>query len=188
MKRIRVFIKKLHRNKRGFTFVECIVAVALLAIIGTLAFSLFSNASRYMVKARQEETKQNAAESMALQDTYMNDEGDYIIYSSDVLVVSRIENPDYDSNNASSIRYFANYSARLTYTTEYGNVTIEIPLKLSPDKYDEQPGSGKVNPYKRYMVLTDGLNGEGLLTGRKIYIYDTLQENGILYSSDVYED
>ena len=35
-------LKRLKLNKKGFTFAECIVAIALFAIVGTLAFTMFN--------------------------------------------------------------------------------------------------------------------------------------------------
>ena len=74
MKNMRFFrLKKL--NKKGFTFVECICAIALFAIIGTMAFSMFSNSSRYMSKAKQEDAKQTEA-----QEAYKKDDFSTILF------------------------------------------------------------------------------------------------------------
>ena len=52
---MRKVLKRLKLNKKGFTFAECIVAIALFAIVGTLAFTMFNTATRYMSKAKKEE-------------------------------------------------------------------------------------------------------------------------------------
>ena len=58
-------LKRLKLNKKGFTFAECIVAIALFAIVGTLAFTMFNTATRYMSKAKKEEAKLAEAQEMA---------------------------------------------------------------------------------------------------------------------------
>ncbi|MEG2456623.1 MAG: prepilin-type N-terminal cleavage/methylation domain-containing protein, partial [Clostridia bacterium] len=67
MKKFRLF-KKL--NKKGFTFVECVCAIALFAIIGTMAFSMFTNSTRYMSDAKREEIKQTEAQKMLHEDNF----------------------------------------------------------------------------------------------------------------------
>ena len=59
---MRKVLKRLKLNKKGFTFAECIVAIALFAIVGTLAFTMFNTATRYMSKAKKEEAKRAQAQ------------------------------------------------------------------------------------------------------------------------------
>lgn len=85
---MRKVLKRLKLNKKGFTFAECIVAIALFAIVGTLAFTMFNTATRYMSKAKKEEAKRAQAQEQALLNTFKYKEGDevkgYIIYPSRV--------------------------------------------------------------------------------------------------------
>ena len=56
---------RLKLNKKGFTFAECIVAIALFAIVGTLAFTMFNTSVKYMQKAKREDAKLAEAQEMA---------------------------------------------------------------------------------------------------------------------------
>lgn len=143
-------IKKL--NNKGFTLVECIVAVALFAIIGTLAFSMFNNSARYMNKAKKEEEKQSIAMEMSQAEkfTYTYNENVYpIIYSAEKL---KIEYTVLDADKKVTI---PNYNIEMTYATGYGDVTLLIAIKLAPTKNNKQPGLDKARKYQRYLVLSD---------------------------------
>lgn len=177
-------------NKKGFTFVECIVAVALFAIIGTLGFSMFSNSARYMSKAKKEEAKQSQAQKAAQIDDYKTIDVDsvekYIVYSAQTLTVQ------YTVLNNKTV---ANYYASLTYSTDYGDVNIMTPIKPAPDIEGKQPLKNTINATSitRYMVLSDGYSQSGtstIIKGRYIYIYDNPVQttNGILSVEDEYVD
>ncbi|MDY6210741.1 MAG: prepilin-type N-terminal cleavage/methylation domain-containing protein, partial [Eubacteriales bacterium] len=109
-------MKRLKLNKKGFTFAECIVAIALFAIVGTLAFTMFNTATRYMSKAKKEEAKRAQAQEQALLNTFMyNDK--YIVYPHSILQVSYI---------STSKGKVAQYAAVLNYDTDYGSVPFAI--------------------------------------------------------------
>lgn len=171
----------IRHNKKGFTFVECIVAVALFAIIGTLAFSMFNNSARYMSKAKKEEEKQSQATMAAQSDTYKNSDGLYIIFSAKTLVI------EYSVINNMTI---ANYYASIIYSTDYGDVTIMTAIAPAADANGEQPGHLIATSYTRYKVLSDGYSGSKILVGRYIYIFDnSLQtENSVLDKLSEYND
>lgn len=149
-------LKRLKLNKKGFTFAECIVAIALFAIVGTLAFTMFNTATRYMSKAKKEEAKRSQAQEQALLNTFMYKEGDevmgYIIYPSRVLQVS------YISTSKGNV---AQYSVVLNYNTDYGSVPFAVAV--------EKVGAPKV-PYihsiTKYQVTSD----KG--TKRILFVYD----------------
>lgn len=149
-------LKRLKLNKKGFTFAECIVAIALFAIVGTLAFTMFNTATRYMSKAKKEEAKRAQAQEQALLNTFKYKEGDevigYIIYPSRVLQVSYIR---------TSKGNVPQYSVVLNYDTDYGPVPFAVSV--------EKNGTPKV-PYHhnitRYQVTSD----KG--TKRILFVYD----------------
>lgn len=153
-------LKRLKLNKKGFTFAECIVAIALFAIVGTLAFTMFNTATRYMSKAKKEEAKRAQAQEQALLNTFMYKEGDevkgYIIYPSRVLQVSYIKAT---LNNVE--QNVAQYSVVLNYDTDYGSVPFAVAV--------EKVGAPKV-PYihsiTKYQVTSD----KG--TKRILFVYD----------------
>lgn len=153
-------LKRLKLNKKGFTFAECIVAIALFAIVGTLAFTMFNTATRYMSKAKKEEAKRAQAQEQALLNTFKYTEGDkvigYIIYPRRVLQVSYIKAT---LNNVE--QNVAQYSVVLNYDTDYGSVPFAVAV--------EKNGTPKV-PYHhnitRYQVTSD----KG--TKRILFVYD----------------
>lgn len=116
-------LKRLKLNKKGFTFAECIVAIALFAIVGTLAFTMFNTATRYMSKAKKEEAKRAQAQEQALLNTFMyNDK--YIVYPHSILQVSYIRTTkDNEEQNV------AQYAAVLNYDTDYGAVPFAISIE-----------------------------------------------------------
>ena len=146
-------LKRLKLNKKGFTFAECIAAIALFAVIGTLAFSMFNTSTRYMSKAKKEEAKRAQAQEQALVDTFMF-EGKYIVYPSSILQVSYVDTKDGKA---------AQYAAVLSYDTDYGAVPFAIPI--TPTK--EQASVDPVYPLTRYQVASD----KG--TKRWIFIFDS---------------
>lgn len=148
-------LKRLKLNKKGFTFAECIVAIALFAIVGTLAFTMFNTATRYMSKAKKEEAKRSQAQEQALLNTFMYNEGDtkgYIIYPSRVLQVT------YISTSKGNV---PQYAVVLNYNTDYGSVPFAVAV--------EKVGAPKV-PYihsiTKYQVTSD----KG--TKRILFVYD----------------
>ena len=137
---MRKVLKRLKLNKKGFTFAECIVAIALFAIVGTLAFTMFNTATRYMSKAKKEEAKRSQAQEQALLNTFMyNDQ--YIVYPHSILQVSYI---------STSKGKVAQYAAVLNYDTDYGAVPFAVAV--------EKVGAPKV-PYihsiTKYQVTSD---------------------------------
>lgn len=107
-------LKRLKLNKKGFTFAECIVA-----IVGTLAFTMFNTATRYMSKAKKEEAKRSQAQEQALLNTFMyNDQ--YIVYPHSILQVSYI---------STSKGKVPQYAAVLNYDTDYGSVPFAISIE-----------------------------------------------------------
>ena len=72
---MRKVLKRLKLNKKGFTFAECIVAIALFAIVGTLAFTMFNTATRYMSKAKKEEAKRAQAQEQKVKKRGKNSKG-----------------------------------------------------------------------------------------------------------------
>lgn len=158
---MRKVLKRLKLNKKGFTFAECIVAIALFAIVGTLAFTMFNTATRYMSKAKKEEAKRAQAQEQALLNTFMYKEDDevkgYIIYPSRVLQVS------YISTSKGNV---PQYAAVLNYDTDYGSVPFAVSV--------EKVGASKayIHSITKYQVTSD----KG--TKRILFIYD---DDGIDY-------
>lgn len=149
-------LKRLKLNKKGFTFAECIVAIALFAIVGTLAFTMFNTATRYMSKAKKEEAKRSQAQEQALLNTFMyNDQ--YIVYPHSILQVSYI---------STSKGKVPQYAAVLNYDTDYGSVPFAVSV--------EKVGASKahIHSITKYQVTSD----KG--TKRILFIYD---DDGIDY-------
>ena len=157
---MRKVLKRLKLNKKGFTFAECIVAIALFAIVGTLAFTMFNTATRYMSKAKKEETKRSQAQEQALLNTFKYKEGDkelgYIIYPSRVLQVSYIKAT---LNNVE--QNVAQYSVVLNYDTDYGSVPFAVAVEKSGT-----PKVPHIPSITKYQVTSD----KG--TKRILFIYD----------------
>ena len=153
---MRKVLKRLKLNKKGFTFAECIVAIALFAIVGTLAFTMFNTATRYMSKAKKEEAKRSQAQEQALLNTFMYKEGDevmgYIIYPSRVLQVS------YISTSEGNV---PQYSVVLNYDTDYGSVPFAVAVEKSGT-----PKVPHIPSITKYQVTSD----KG--TKRILFIYD----------------
>ena len=135
-------LKRLKLNKKGFTFAECIVAIALFAIVGTLAFTMFNTATRYMSKAKKEEAKRSQAQEQALLNTFMyNDK--YIVYPHSILQVS------YISTSKGNV---AQYAAVLNYDTDYGSVPFAISIERTKvQTTDTLLG----HAFTRYQVTSD---------------------------------
>lgn len=153
---MRKVLKRLKLNKKGFTFAECIVAIALFAIVGTLAFTMFNTATRYMSKAKKEEAKRAQAQEQALLNTFKYTEGDkvigYIIYPRRVLQVSYIN---------TSKGNVPQYSVVLNYNTDYGSVPFAVAVEKNGT-----PKTQYTYNITRYQVTSD----KG--TKRILFIYD----------------
>ncbi len=154
---------RLKLNKKGFTFAECIVAIALFAIVGTLAFTMFNTSARYMSKAKKEEAKLAESQEMAYKENFKNAEGKTIIYGKNVLHIEYVVT----GNNQTAPSYFAQFS----YTTSYGEVLHSFPISLIEE--DVRYGDGGY-PYRRYQVTSD------VGTKRIICIYTERETNGVL--------
>lgn len=142
---MRKVLKRLKLNKKGFTFAECIVAIALFAIVGTLAFTMFNTATRYMSKAKKEEAKRSQAQEQALLNTFMyNDK--YIVYPHSILQVSYIRTTQ--NNVEQNVPQFA---AVLNYDTDYGSV----PFAISIEPTKVQATTYPIYPFTRYQVTSD---------------------------------
>lgn len=143
---MRKVLKRLKLNKKGFTFAECIVAIALFAIVGTLAFTMFNTATRYMSKAKKEEAKRSQAQEQALLNTFMyNDK--YIVYPHSILQVSYIK---VTQNNVE--QNVAQYAAVLNYDTDYGSV----PFAISIERTKVQTTNTLLGyAFTRYQVTSD---------------------------------
>lgn len=138
-------LKRLKLNKKGFTFAECIVAIALFAIVGTLAFTMFNTATRYMSKAKKEEAKRSQAQEQALLNTFMYKDK-YIVYPHSILQVSYIKATQ---NNVE--QNVAQYAAVLNYDTDYGSV----PFAISIEPTKVQATTYPIYPFTRYQVTSD---------------------------------
>lgn len=139
-------LKRLKLNKKGFTFAECIVAIALFAIVGTLAFTMFNTATRYMSKAKKEEAKRAQAQEQALLNTFMyNDK--YIVYPHSILQVSYIK---VTQNNVE--QNVAQYAAVLNYDTDYGSVPFAISIEPTKVQTTITPWN---YAFTRYQVTSD---------------------------------
>ena len=149
-------LKRLKLNKKGFTFAECIVAIALFAIVGTLAFTMFNTATRYMSKAQEQ----------ALLNTFMyNDK--YIVYPHSILQVS------YISTSKGNV---AQYAAVLNYDTDYG----AVPFAISIEPTKVQATTYPIYPFTRYQVTSD----KG--TKRWIFIFnDDIESYDLKNTQDV---
>lgn len=163
-------LKRLKLNKKGFTFAECIVAIALFAIVGTLAFTMFNTATRYMSKAKKEEAKRSQAQEQALLNTFMyNDK--YIVYPHSILQVSYIKTTQ---NNVE--QNVAQYAAVLNYDTDYGSV----PFAISIEPTKVQTTTYQIYPFTRYQVTSD----KG--TKRWIFIFnDDIESYDLKNTKDV---
>lgn len=143
---MRKVLKRLKLNKKGFTFAECIVAIALFAIVGTLAFTMFNTAARYMSKAKKEEAKRSQAQEQALLNTFMyNDK--YIVYPHSILQVSYIK---VTQNNVE--QNVAQYAAVLNYDTDYGSVPFAISIEPTKVQTTITPWN---YAFTRYQVTSD---------------------------------
>lgn len=143
---MRKVLKRLKLNKKGFTFAECIVAIALFAIVGTLAFTMFNTATRYMSKAKKEEAKRSQAQEQALLNTFMyNDK--YIVYPHSILQVSYIK---VTQNNVE--QNVAQYAAVLNYDTDYGSVPFAISIEPTKVQTTNTPWN---YAFTRYQVTSD---------------------------------
>lgn len=143
---MRKVLKRLKLNKKGFTFAECIVAIALFAIVGTLAFTMFNTATRYMSKAKKEEAKRSQAQEQALLNTFMyNDK--YIVYPHSILQVSYIK---VTQNNVE--QNVAQYAAVLNYDTDYGSVPFAISIEPTKVQTTITPWN---YAFTRYQVTSD---------------------------------
>lgn len=143
---MRKVLKRLKLNKKGFTFAECIVAIALFAIVGTLAFTMFNTATRYMSKAKKEEAKRSQAQEQALLNTFMyNDK--YIVYPHSILQVSYIK---VTQNNVE--QNVPQYAAVLNYDTDYGSVPFAISIEPTKVQTTNTPWS---YAFTRYQVTSD---------------------------------
>lgn len=142
---MRKVLKRLKLNKKGFTFAECIVAIALFAIVGTLAFTMFNTATRYMSKAKKEEAKRAQAQEQALLNTFMYKDK-YIVYPHSILQVSYIKTTQ---NNVE--QNVAQYAAVLNYDTDYGSV----PFAISIERTKVQATTYPIYPFTRYQVTSD---------------------------------
>lgn len=135
-------MKRLKLNKKGFTFAECIVAIALFAIVGTLAFTMFNTATRYMSKAKKEEAKRSQAQEQALLNTFKYNDR-YIVYPHSILQVSYIN---------TSKGNVPQYAAVLNYDTDYGSV----PFAISIEKTKVQTTNTLLGyAFTRYQVTSD---------------------------------
>ena len=154
---MRKVLKRLKLNKKGFTFAECIVAIALFAIVGTLAFTMFNTATRYMSKAKKEEAKRSQAQEQALLNTFKYN-NQYIVYPHSILQVSYIR-----TTKDNVEQNVAQYAAVLNYDTDYGAVPFAVAV--------EKVGAPKV-PYihsiTKYQVTSD----KG--TKRILFVYDDI--------------
>lgn len=65
-------IKQFFKNQKGFTLVEIVVAIALLAIIGVGFLGALSNSSRFLIQTDVRETAKNIAE---MQMEYVKSQG-----------------------------------------------------------------------------------------------------------------
>lgn len=135
-------LKRLKLNKKGFTFAECIVAIALFAIVGTLAFTMFNTATRYMSKAKKEEAKRSQAQEQALLNTFMYKD-QYIVYPHSILQVSYI---------STSKGKVAQYAAVLNYDTDYGPVPFAISIEPTKVQTTITPWN---YTFTRYQVTSD---------------------------------
>lgn len=143
---MRKVLKRLKLNKKGFTFAECIVAIALFAIVGTLAFTMFNTATRYMSKEKKEEAKRSQAQEQALLNTFMyNDK--YIVYPHSILQVSYIK---VTQNNVE--QNVAQYAAVLNYDTDYGSVPFAISIEPTKVQTTITPWN---YAFTRYQVTSD---------------------------------
>ena len=139
-------MKRLKLNKKGFTFAECIVAIALFAIVGTLAFTMFNTATRYMSKAKKEEAKRAQAQEQALLNTFKYNDR-YIVYPHSILQVSYIK---VTQNNVE--QNVPQYAAVLNYDTDYGSV----PFAISIEKTKVQTTNTLLGyAFTRYQVTSD---------------------------------
>lgn len=139
-------LKRLKLNKKGFTFAECIVAIALFAIVGTLAFTMFNTATRYMSKAKKEEAKRSQAQEQALLNTFKyNDQ--YIVYPHSILQVSYIRTTQ---NNVE--QNVPQYAAVLNYDTDYGAVPFAISIERTKEQTTDTPWG---YAFTRYQVTSD---------------------------------
>lgn len=163
-------LKRLKLNKKGFTFAECIVAIALFAIVGTLAFTMFNTATRYMSKAKKEEAKRSQAQEQALLNTFMyNDQ--YIVYPHSILQVSYIK---VTQNNVE--QNVPQYAAVLNYDTDYG----PVPFAISIEPTKVQATTYPIYPFTRYQVTSD----KG--TKRWIFIFnDDIESYDLKNTQDV---
>jgi prepilin-type N-terminal cleavage/methylation domain-containing protein len=67
-------MKKMLKNKKGFTLIELMIVVAIIGILAAIAIPNFMN---YQCKARQSEAKSNLGAIRVAQETYMAENNTY---------------------------------------------------------------------------------------------------------------
>jgi prepilin-type N-terminal cleavage/methylation domain-containing protein len=67
-------MKKILKNKKGFTLIELMIVVAIIGILAAIAIPNFMN---YQCKARQSEAKSNLGAIRVAQETYMAENNTY---------------------------------------------------------------------------------------------------------------
>jgi type IV pilus assembly protein PilA len=67
-------MKKILRNKKGFTLIELMIVVAIIGILAAIAIPNFMN---YQCKARQSEAKTSLGTVRTLQEAYLAEYGSY---------------------------------------------------------------------------------------------------------------
>lgn len=70
-------------SSRGFTLVELMVAVAIVALLSAMAVPRFSF---FMLKARQAEARRNIGHIAALAESYRGDHTEYLEQSNDTMI------------------------------------------------------------------------------------------------------
>lgn len=171
------------RNRGGFTLVECVVAVALFAIISTLGISMFSSSTRYMSEARKTQARYSEAMEQASADTFPK------IFPTSALARRKDEHADdpREQNQVEEDRDSEDPVERRTdlipearqslfvkakYSTRYGDTVVYIPVALAHDQ-ENVPAH-----CTRYVVLADGYkngaNGK-VKTGRILYVHDAFE-------------
>lgn len=94
-------MKKLLKNKKGFSLVELLIVIAIMGVLAVIAFSMFSGIVANSTRKADEEQANNIQKALT---SYMVDTGD-----------SKLLQMQYDSNNDNVVDTVVGTASNLNY-------------------------------------------------------------------------
>lgn len=94
-------MKKLLKNKKGFSLVELLIVIAIMGVLAVIAFSMFSGIVANSTRKADEEQANNIQKALT---SYMVDTGD-----------SKLVQMKYDSNNDNVVDTVVGTASNLNY-------------------------------------------------------------------------